>query len=302
MARGMTAPRQVLPGKTYLITRRCSERRFFLNPSPTVNAIFLYVLAVAARRFGVLVHAFCVMSNHVHLVVTDPDARLPAFSQYLDSLVARAVNAYHGRWEAFWAAGSYSAVPLDTAADVVEKVAYVLANPVAAGLVRRGSEWPGLWSAPMSFGAAAVAAPRPDGFFRKNGYLPSVAHLELTVPPGFASVEEYRGRVQRELDDVEERVGRRRYQSGRAFVGIARVLAQKAGASPRASEPRRELNPRVAGRDVWKRLEAISRLAAFISGYRDAWRARRAGDHRAVFPAGTYLMRVLHGAPCAAAG
>jgi putative transposase len=267
-----------------------------------VNAIFLYVLALAARRFGVLVHAFCVMSNHVHMVVTDPDARLPAFSQYLDSIVARAVNAYHGRWEAFWATGSYSAVPLDTAADVVEKVAYVLANPAAAGLVRRGTEWPGLWSPPMSFGAAPLAAPRPDGFFRKNGYLPPVAYLELTVPPGLASVEEYRGRVQRELDAIEERACRQRDQSGLAFLGVARVLAQEPGASPRPIEPRRELNPRIAGRDAWKRLEAISRLGAFISDYRDAWRARRAGDHRAVFPAGTYLMRVLHGAPCAAAG
>jgi REP element-mobilizing transposase RayT len=55
--------------------------------------VVLYVLAVAARRFGVLVHAFCVLSNHLHLLVTDPDARLPAFMQYLDSLVARAVNA-----------------------------------------------------------------------------------------------------------------------------------------------------------------------------------------------------------------
>jgi REP element-mobilizing transposase RayT len=39
------------------------------------------------------VHAWCVLSNHYHLVVTDPDARLPAFMQYLDSLVARAMNA-----------------------------------------------------------------------------------------------------------------------------------------------------------------------------------------------------------------
>jgi hypothetical protein len=29
---GMSLPREVLPGRTYMITRRCSERRFFMRP------------------------------------------------------------------------------------------------------------------------------------------------------------------------------------------------------------------------------------------------------------------------------
>jgi putative transposase len=66
LARPVTPPRRVLPGTIYLVTRRCSERRFFLKPSPLTSEIFLYVLAVAARRYGVLVHAFCVLSNHCH--------------------------------------------------------------------------------------------------------------------------------------------------------------------------------------------------------------------------------------------
>jgi hypothetical protein len=39
-----------VPGTTYLVTRRCSERRFFLRPSAVTNAIFLYALAVVAQR------------------------------------------------------------------------------------------------------------------------------------------------------------------------------------------------------------------------------------------------------------
>src|SRR5512142_1269074 len=107
----MTPPRRVLPGRSYLVTRRCSERRLFLRPSRLTNDIFLYVLALASRRYNVLVHAFCVLSNHAHLIVTDVEGRLPAFMQYLDSLVARSVNSSLGRFEGFWATdGSYSAV------------------------------------------------------------------------------------------------------------------------------------------------------------------------------------------------
>ncbi len=81
---------------------------------------------------------------------------------------------------------------------------------------------------------------------------------------------------------------------------MARVLAQKAFARPAPGEPRFKLNPRIAARDKWKRIEAISRLKGFLEEYRDAWRARRSGARNVRFPAGTYLLRILHGVECAA--
>jgi len=62
----MTAPRRVLAGATYLVTRRCAQRQLLLRPSALVNEIFLYVLALAAQRYRVEVHGFCVLSNHFH--------------------------------------------------------------------------------------------------------------------------------------------------------------------------------------------------------------------------------------------
>jgi REP element-mobilizing transposase RayT len=295
----MTAPRQILAGTTYLVTRRCAQRQFLLRPSAATNGIFLYVLAVAARRFGIRIHAFCVLSNHFHLVLTDPSARLPAFEQYLDSLVARAVNASLGRWEAFWAPSSYSAVALESPTDVLEKVAYVLANPVAAGLVRRGEEWPGLWSAPEQIGAPPIAAARPSTFFRSNGHLPDKVELELAVPPGFVSAEAFKRGVADMLSEVEERARRALAAASRGFLGVAKVLAQKFTGRPATGERRRKLNPRVAARDKWKRIEALTRLVEFLGCYREAWRARRDGVIGVLFPAGTYLLRIAHGVSCA---
>ncbi len=80
------------------------------------------------------------------------------------------------------------------------------------------------------------------------------------------------------------------------------MLAQKPFARPAPGEPRRGLNPRVAGRDKWKRIEALGRLVDFLRAYRVAWKARRAGAEDALFPHGTYLLRVLHDVPCAGAG
>jgi REP element-mobilizing transposase RayT len=297
----VTAPRQILAGTTYLITRRCAQRQMLLRPSEVTNSIVLYVLAVAAQRYGVQVHAYCVMSNHLHAVVTDPGARLPAFQQYLDSLVARAMNASLGRWESFWAPSSYSAVELASPDDILEKTVYVLANPVAAGLVSRGGEWPGLWSDPASMGGGPLLAPRPTVFFSPRGTMPRSASLELVAPPGFESADDFRARAEAGLAEAEARHAEALRAKGRSFLGPARVLALKPSSRPHDFEPRRGLDPHVAARRKWLRVELLSRLAEFRRSYRAAWCQRHEGRLDAVFPAGTYLLRVAHHVRCAAA-
>jgi len=285
-----------------MLSRRCSERRFFLRPSREVNETVQYVLAVAVQRFGVALHAFCVLSNHLHLIVSDAHGNLPAFEQYFDSLVARSLNALHGHWESFWAPGSYSAVTLLSPQDVLSKTAYVLANPSSAGLVRRGSEWPGLWSAPEQIGAGPVLVKRPAHFFRASGPMPETAPLELVCPPGFESVEAFRSQLSTEVTALEDQAARGLAEEGRSYLGARRVLAQDPMARPAPGEPRRGLNPRIAGRDKWKRVEAILRLTDFLRAHRDAWLAFAGGLRDTVFPQGTYWMRVAYGARCAPSG
>jgi putative transposase len=231
--------------------------------------------------------------------VSDPQARLPAFHQFLDGLVARAMNALFGRWEAFWAPNSFSAVALVSPDDVVAKAAYVLANPVAAGLVRSGRLWPGLWSAPEWIGGEALEVRRPKHFFDPKGSLPDKVSLQLETPPGFASADDFRNQLSAAFADLEARAVR---EARAEFLGVARVLAQKPTARPAPGEPRRGLSPRVAARDKWKRIEALGRLVEFLRSYRSAWASRKAGRADATFPCGTYLLRVAHGVPCASFG
>mgnify|MGYP003343059128 CR=1 FL=1 len=60
-------------------------------------------------------------------------------------------------------------VDLEAPVDVVDKVAYVIANPTAAGLVATPAEWPGLITLPESLGRDARVVQRPDYFFRREG-------------------------------------------------------------------------------------------------------------------------------------
>ncbi len=297
----VTAPRQVVAGTTYLLSRRATQREFLLKPSALTNLIFKFVLAVAAARYGVQIHAACVMSNHFHLVVTDLRARLPEFNHLLDGVLAKAFNALYGRWEAFWAPCSYSAVALASPEDVVEKVAYTLANPATADLVEHGRQWPGVWSDPHSIGGPGEIIERPGHYFAKNGSMPEAKELVFSAPPGFESVEAFRQKVIARVSELEQQAATERQQNGVTVLGPRRVLRQSHTNRPSSREPRRVLTPRVAARDKWKRIEAHGRLVGFIKKYGEALSKYREGDRTVVFPHGTYLMRVRFGVACASA-
>ncbi len=62
------------------------------------------------------------------------------------------------------------------------------------------------------------------------------------------------------------------------------------------------LNPRIACRDKWKRIETLGRLGEFLRAYRAAFREWVRGRRNVIFPAGTYKLRILGAVACAGAG
>ena len=71
----MTIARQVLAVRTYLLTRRCTQRQLLLRPEGVVEQIFLYCLGEAVARYGITLHGFIAMSNHEHLIVRDNEGK-----------------------------------------------------------------------------------------------------------------------------------------------------------------------------------------------------------------------------------
>ncbi len=295
----MTAPRCILPGRTYLLTRRCSERRFFLRPSKKLNELFLYCLAYAAREKRMRVHAFCVMSNHYHVVASDPEGNLPDFMHLLDMNLARAGNVLLSREENFWAPGSYSMVHLATAEAVVEKIGYTLANPVEAGLVACGKQWPGLRTRGWQMGVVTLRAKRPEWFFGE--VMPEEVALKLVAPRLEGRTEaEVRLEVSREVNRREEEIRARYEEEGRKFVGRRGVLRQSPHERPRGEEEKGVLRPRVATRDRVRRVETLRRLKMFLAEYEEARLRFEGGEEGVVFPAGTWQLRKRYGVRCAA--
>lgn len=101
-------------------------------------------LAEAAEKYGCAIHAYVLMPNHVHLLVTPRTARsLPRLLQSLGRRHTRQVNAARDldgpRWE-----GRYRAAPVEAGAHLLDCVRYIEGNPVRHGLASRAGAYP--WS------------------------------------------------------------------------------------------------------------------------------------------------------------
>ena len=169
-----------------MITRRCSERRFFLRPDDETNNAFVYSLALAAQRAKVDILFVVAMSNHYHAGLHDPDGNFPIFSEYFHALLARCLNVHLGRFENFWSSEPTSVVRLLERKDLLDKMVYAYANPAASDLVDTTEEWPGVNSYRASLSTGLLAATRPPFFFRADGEQPEVLPLPIVRPRAFA--------------------------------------------------------------------------------------------------------------------
>jgi putative transposase len=292
----MSLPRQIVPGRVYMVTRRCTQRQFLMRPDPETTNAFIYCLALAANGAQMKVVAFLAHSNHHHTIVVDTYGRMPEFLEAFHKLFAKHQNVLRGRWENFWAAEATSVVELLGREDILAKMTYALTNPVKDHMVKRADRWPGASSLRANLDGRIVHAHRPQLFFRKDGDQPESVTLSCERPPGFEGLgpKEWRALLEEKVRAVEVTAAEDRRARDVQILGRVNVLLQRPTDCPESREPRRQLNPRVASLNKWARIEALQRNKTFIAAYRMA-RALWQTGLDAIFPHGTYWLRRFAG-------
>lgn len=120
-------------GALYHVTARGNERRsIFLGDADTDRAAFLDVLASSCERFNWILHAYCLMTNHQHLLVETPEANLSAGMRQLNGVFTQHVNRTHGRVGHLFQ-GRFKAILIERESYLLELARYVVLNPVRAG-------------------------------------------------------------------------------------------------------------------------------------------------------------------------
>lgn len=133
------------PGIYHFSTTRCIEERFYLRPDPQLNAAFGYWLARSLEQHpGITLHGAVAMSNHLHLETYDKTGSLSDFYCYFLGNLAKAVNRLRGRSGPLFGRRFDDGGRILDAEAAVERLAYLINNPVKAGLVARHRDWPGV--------------------------------------------------------------------------------------------------------------------------------------------------------------
>lgn len=109
---------------------------------------FYLLLQEGTHRFGYRVHAFCLMTNHIHLAVQIGDIPLSRGMQNLSFRYTRWINRRENRTGHLFQ-GRYKAVLVDGDSYLLELVRYIHLNPVRAGLVENPEEYP--WSSHCAY-------------------------------------------------------------------------------------------------------------------------------------------------------
>ncbi len=103
--------------------------------------VYLGWLAEAAGRYGCAVHAYVLMTNHVHLLVTpETRASISRMMQYVGRRYVPYVNRAHGRSGTLWE-GRFKGAPIDGEAYLLACSRYIELNPVRAGMVARPADY-----------------------------------------------------------------------------------------------------------------------------------------------------------------
>ena len=269
------------PGALYHVTFRGVERRdIFCDKRDRFG--FLERLAERVEEYGVELHLYCLMSNHVHLLVGTPKGNLSAFMGSLLTSYGAYFNVRHGR-SGHLMQGRYGAQLVEGDRYLLKLSRYIHLNPVCTGEWRQkplGERRAALRRYPWSSYRAYIGLAQPKSFLTCG---PTLSMLEGGSEPKAL----YRRFVEAGLEAADEDLVAARERSGMA-LGTAEYVERmeelhggRAGAGVRREDVAfRRMRGRVA---VERVLEAVA--AHYGVGVGELRRRVKGGTMRTVLAA-----------------
>jgi REP element-mobilizing transposase RayT len=135
------------PGAFYHVINR-GHRREKLYTSTRDYEKFLQYLEKAAERFGIIIHTYCLMANHYHLLVETPEPNLSMTMQWLNVSYATYFNRKQDR-NGHLFQGRFKAILIDAEAYLIHLSRYIHLNPVRAGIINTPAQYH--WSSYAAF-------------------------------------------------------------------------------------------------------------------------------------------------------
>jgi len=132
-------PREEQAGGVFHVYARGNEKADIFRDADD-GAAYQSLLGATIQRQGWLCLAYCLMPNHVHLLLETPEPNLGRGMQSLHGRYAQTFNARHGR-DGHLFQGRFGSVPVTDDRQLATTVGYIATNPVSAGLVGTPEDW-----------------------------------------------------------------------------------------------------------------------------------------------------------------
>jgi len=138
---GMRKPRILKDGAVYHVTARANRKEMILERG-AMKSLFLKVIVRARKRYDFRLENYCIMGNHVHLMIRPgPGTNLSRLMQWILSVFATAFNRRCGFSGHVWGERFFSRI-VEGLRAFLEVFRYIDSNPVAGGLVDDPRDWP----------------------------------------------------------------------------------------------------------------------------------------------------------------
>jgi REP element-mobilizing transposase RayT len=126
------------PGIYHIINRGVERRDIFLDTQD--YEFFLELLTVIQKKYKVIIHTFCCMTNHYHVLLETTTENLPQAIQYLNDKYAKNFNKKYSRSGHLWQ-GRYKSYALYDDAHFWIVAKYIERNPLKANMVKNIQEY-----------------------------------------------------------------------------------------------------------------------------------------------------------------
>jgi putative transposase len=128
------------PDAWYHVMNRGRQREEIFADSQDFN-VFLKLLEESTLLWGGRISAYCLMSNHYHLLIQTPRANLSRAMRHIDGIYTQRFNRRHKAVGQLFA-GRYRSILIDADAYLLQVVRYIHRNPLRAGMAARPDKYP----------------------------------------------------------------------------------------------------------------------------------------------------------------
>ena len=261
-----------------------------------MTAAIKYIVALAAEKFGIEVFGVVLMSTQLYVLYRDPRGHRTKFHHKLHRELALFTKAHRG-WKGAVFEKDHSQVRLHGYQAVIDKLGYLVANPVASGAVRYARDWPGFLTRIDDMGNGQIGGPRPEAYYGNRKTAPEEAFTELRLPPNVlahydgdkdAVREAFRSARDEHVAEAHAEIR----DKGLRYIGAARCRKMNPFKRANAYEVFDTFNAQFScvGLEDEEQRAVAEEYAKFMSDYNKCREALLRLETGIIWPAGTWKM------------